>query len=76
MVSLFSRQRPRTARVNGRAITVEPKETLLHEALLRGIEFPHSCRVGGQSPPKLLSSLKPWPRPRSRPAHRRAGPVA
>lgn len=36
-----------TATINGRAIRVEPKETLLHAALREGIAFPHSCRVGG-----------------------------
>jgi 3-phenylpropionate/trans-cinnamate dioxygenase ferredoxin reductase subunit len=38
---------PATARINGQAITLQPKETLLQAALREGIEFPHSCRVGG-----------------------------
>ncbi|MBN3793686.1 2Fe-2S iron-sulfur cluster-binding protein [Burkholderia sp. Ac-20392] len=33
--------------INDRAITVEPAETLLQAALRHGIDFPHSCRVGG-----------------------------
>ncbi len=33
--------------INERAITVEPGETLLQAALRQGIDFPHSCRVGG-----------------------------
>ena len=38
---------PATARINGQAITLQPKETLLQAALREGIDFPHSCRVGG-----------------------------
>ncbi len=37
----------KTARINGRALTVEPNETVLQAALRSGIEFPNSCRVGG-----------------------------
>ncbi len=47
MFSFFSRPRPTTARINGRPIGVLPKETLLQAALRQGIDFPHSCRVGG-----------------------------
>ena len=36
-----------TAEINGRSITVGPKETLLQAALRQGIDFPHRCRVGG-----------------------------
>ncbi len=42
-----SKAAPATARINGQAITLQPKETLLQAALREGIEFPHSCRVGG-----------------------------
>lgn len=35
------------ATVNGKSITVEPRETLLQAALRQGIDFPFSCRVGG-----------------------------
>jgi 3-phenylpropionate/trans-cinnamate dioxygenase ferredoxin reductase subunit len=35
-----------TARINGKAISVEPGETMLQAALRQGIEFPHSCRIG------------------------------
>ncbi|MDZ4190998.1 MAG: 2Fe-2S iron-sulfur cluster binding domain-containing protein [Pseudomonas sp.] len=47
MFSLFARQGPSTASVNGQPITVLPKETLLQAALRQGLAFPHSCRVGG-----------------------------
>ncbi|WP_374583504.1 2Fe-2S iron-sulfur cluster-binding protein [Pseudoduganella sp.] len=40
------KKRPLTAHINGRAIGVEPKETLLQAALRAGVDFPHSCRVG------------------------------
>jgi ferredoxin/fatty-acid desaturase len=43
----MSRAGPITARVNGRPIAVEPRETLLQAALRQGIAFPHGCRVGG-----------------------------
>jgi NAD(P)H-flavin reductase/ferredoxin len=33
--------------VNGQAISVEPRETVLSAALRNGIPFPYSCRVGG-----------------------------
>ncbi|MFT8420590.1 MAG: fatty acid desaturase [Gluconacetobacter sp.] len=35
------------ATVNGRAISVEPGETLLQAALRQDIDFPYVCRVGG-----------------------------
>ena len=47
MFSLFAKKGPTTATINGQAIPVEPKETLLQAALRAGIDFPHSCRVGG-----------------------------
>ncbi|WP_342119913.1 2Fe-2S iron-sulfur cluster binding domain-containing protein [Pseudoduganella sp. OTU4001] len=40
------KKRPLTAHINGHAIGVEPKETLLQAALRAGVAFPHSCRVG------------------------------
>ncbi|MBI5532049.1 MAG: fatty acid desaturase [Deltaproteobacteria bacterium] len=36
-----------TAHINGKPIQVERRETLLQAALRQGINFPHSCRVGG-----------------------------
>ncbi|WP_229632154.1 2Fe-2S iron-sulfur cluster-binding protein [Pseudoduganella violaceinigra] len=39
-------KRPVTAYINGCAIGVEPKETLLQAALRAGLAFPHSCRTG------------------------------
>lgn len=47
MFSLFARPRPITASINGQLIGVNPKETLLQAALRQGLDFPHSCRVGG-----------------------------
>lgn len=47
MFSFLSKKKPTTAAINGLAITVQPKETLLQAALRQGIDFPHSCRVGG-----------------------------
>lgn len=47
MFSFLSRRRPHRAQINGTAIVVEPRETLLQAALRQGIDFPHSCRVGG-----------------------------
>jgi len=47
MFAFFKKQRSSTAWVNGRAIVVEPKQTLLQAALRQGIDFPHGCRVGG-----------------------------
>lgn len=44
--ALFGRKVPATAFINGTAVPVAPKETLLHAALRAGIDFPHSCRVG------------------------------
>lgn len=38
---------PITAHINTQPITVAAKETLLQAALRQGIDFPHSCRVGG-----------------------------
>lgn len=46
MFSIF-KKKPVTARVNGVSLSVRPGETLLHAALSQGIDFPHSCRVGG-----------------------------
>ena len=47
MFSFFAKPKPVTAVINDTAITVNPKETLLQAALRQGIDFPHSCRVGG-----------------------------
>ncbi|EPV0132428.1 2Fe-2S iron-sulfur cluster-binding protein [Pseudomonas aeruginosa] len=47
MFSFFTQRSATTATINGQAIRVEPKETLLTAALRAGIDFPHSCRVGG-----------------------------
>jgi len=47
MFSFFSRKGPVTAHINAVPVTVNPKETLLQAALRQGIDFPHSCRVGG-----------------------------
>ncbi len=47
MFSFFKKAGPTQARINGEAITVNPKETLLQAALRQGVDFPHSCRVGG-----------------------------
>lgn len=47
ILSMFQAAKPVTAVVNDTAITVQPKETLLQAALRQGIDFPHSCRVGG-----------------------------
>ena len=47
MFGLFSRPQAVSAQVNDTVITVQPKETLLQAALRQGIDFPHSCRVGG-----------------------------
>lgn len=47
MASLLSGKHLTTVHINDRAITVEPKETVLHAALRSGIDFPNSCRVGG-----------------------------
>lgn len=37
----------KTAHINAVPITVNPNETLLQAALRQGVDFPHSCRVGG-----------------------------
>lgn len=47
MFSIFKKKEPVTARVNGVSLSVRPGETLLQAALSQGIDFPHSCRVGG-----------------------------
>lgn len=47
MFSYRSKNRSFTARINGQAITVDARETLLNAALRQGIDFPYSCRVGG-----------------------------
>ncbi|MCY1274731.1 Xylene monooxygenase electron transfer component [compost metagenome] len=47
MFSFLSRQRPGSASINGIRIDLRPRETLLQAALRQGIDFPHSCRVGG-----------------------------
>lgn len=47
MFSFFTKKGATTATINGQAIRVEAKETLLSAALRAGIDFPHSCRVGG-----------------------------
>jgi NAD(P)H-flavin reductase/ferredoxin len=47
MFSFFSRKAPATAHINGIAVSVRPRETLLQAALRHGVDFPHSCRVGG-----------------------------
>lgn len=35
------------ARINGQPVPIRPGETLLAGALRAGVDFPHSCRVGG-----------------------------
>lgn len=47
MFRFFSKPQAVTAHINDVAITVGPQETLLQAALREGIDFPHSCRVGG-----------------------------
>lgn len=47
MFSMFTKKGPTTAYINGEPVTVNPKETLLQAALREGMNFPHSCRVGG-----------------------------
>ncbi len=39
--------RPLRADINGQTVSVQRGQTLLQAALQAGIEFPHSCRVGG-----------------------------
>ncbi|XDD45853.1 fatty acid desaturase [Leptospira sp. WS39.C2] len=34
-------------KINGVTISIRPKENILSAALRQGIDFPHSCRVGG-----------------------------
>lgn len=36
-----------TVRVNGQVIAAQTRETILEAALRAGLDFPHSCRVGG-----------------------------
>lgn len=47
MFSFLSAARACSAAINGIRIEVRPRETLLQAALRQGIDFPHSCRVGG-----------------------------
>ncbi len=49
MFSLFRKRVPKEhwAEINGEAVRVVHKETILHAALRENIDFPHSCRVGG-----------------------------
>lgn len=47
MFSFFAKRRPAAALINGTRVEVGPGETLLQAALRQGIDFPHSCRVGG-----------------------------
>lgn len=47
MFSYRSNNSPFTAHINGQAIAVAARETLLQAALRQGIDFPYSCRVGG-----------------------------
>lgn len=47
MFAFLNRNRAANASINGASIRVEPGETLLQAALRSGIDFPHSCRVGG-----------------------------
>ncbi|HLD65702.1 MAG TPA: 2Fe-2S iron-sulfur cluster-binding protein, partial [Pseudomonas sp.] len=47
MFAFLSKKKPTTATINAQVIGVDPKETLLQAALRQGIDFPHSCRVGG-----------------------------
>ncbi|CAB3771902.1 oxidoreductase [Burkholderia sp. MSh2] len=47
MLRFLTKPKTVTAVVNGRAIAVQPGETLLQAALRHGLDFPHSCRVGG-----------------------------
>lgn len=47
MFSFLSRARSCSAAINGTRIEVRRGETLLQAALRQGMDFPHSCRVGG-----------------------------
>jgi NAD(P)H-flavin reductase/ferredoxin len=47
MFSFASRNTPTTAHINGQPTAVARDETILQAALRQGIDFPHSCRVGG-----------------------------
>jgi NAD(P)H-flavin reductase/ferredoxin len=44
---MASLQSLKTVHINDRAITVQPRETVLQAALRQGVAFPNSCRVGG-----------------------------
>jgi NAD(P)H-flavin reductase/ferredoxin len=47
MASQLSKKPTRTAQINGQAVVVHERETVLQAALRNGIDFPNSCRVGG-----------------------------
>ena len=47
MFAFLTKKKPITAHINAQPIVVQPKETLLQAALREGLNFPHSCRVGG-----------------------------
>lgn len=47
MFAFLTKKKPITAHINAQPIVVQPRETLLQAALREGINFPHSCRVGG-----------------------------
>lgn len=47
MFSFSSTAKTFTAVINERAITVNPRETILQAALRQDVDFPNSCRVGG-----------------------------
>ncbi|MDH1210527.1 2Fe-2S iron-sulfur cluster binding domain-containing protein [Pseudomonas chengduensis] len=47
MFSFFAKRKASAALINGIGVDVQSGETLLHAALRQGIDFPHSCRVGG-----------------------------
>lgn len=47
MATSASKKRLATVEINGRSISLEPRETVLQAALRSGIDFPNSCRVGG-----------------------------
>ncbi|TGL49738.1 flavodoxin reductase [Leptospira kemamanensis] len=47
MVRAESEKETNQLKINGVPISVRPKENILSAALRQGIDFPHSCRVGG-----------------------------
>ncbi|MYN45894.1 2Fe-2S iron-sulfur cluster binding domain-containing protein [Pseudoduganella sp. FT93W] len=47
MFSLFKKAAAPVATINGVAMAMQPRETVLQAALRHGMAFPHSCRVGG-----------------------------